>query len=86
MFKYLFLVMVLAPGPSLAQTFDGNACTDDCSGHRAGYEWGRDHNVTSEEECNGKSQSFEEGCRSSISNPDKDPETDDDGNEIPDDG
>jgi hypothetical protein len=37
-------------------------CTQDCSGHDAGYQWAQDHGVTDESECGGKSWSFEEGC------------------------
>lgn len=67
-----------------AQTFDGYDCLDDCSGHRAGFEWARDNNVTSETECDTSSWSFVEGCRVYLQNPYHDPEVDDDGNEIPD--
>ena len=37
-------------------------CTDDCSGHEAGFEWARDNEVTDESECGGNSQSFHDGC------------------------
>ena len=39
-----------------------NNCTDDCSGHQAGYEWAQDNSVSSESDCDGKSDSFNEGC------------------------
>ncbi len=45
-------------------SFHGQACTRDCSGHKAGYEWAEKKNVTQPEQCGGKSRSFAEGCRS----------------------
>lgn len=41
-------------------TFDN--CTDDCSGHDAGFIWAQDNDVTDSSECGGDSQSFIEGC------------------------
>ena len=41
---------------------DTSLCTQDCSGHDAGFEWARDNEITDPSECGGKSQSFEEGC------------------------
>lgn len=41
---------------------DTSQCTEDCSGHDAGFEWARDHDVTDATECSGDSQSFVEGC------------------------
>ncbi|HEX7802307.1 MAG TPA: hypothetical protein VF471_06075 [Pseudoxanthomonas sp.] len=37
-------------------------CTQDCSGHEAGFEWARDNEVTDESDCGGNSQSFYDGC------------------------
>ena len=37
-------------------------CTDDCSGHDAGFEWAKDHDILDSSNCGGKSQSFIEGC------------------------
>ena len=45
-----------------AETFKGYQCTQDCSGHRAGYEWAKRKGVTSQQECTGNSRSFVEGC------------------------
>jgi hypothetical protein len=45
-----------------AGSYDGYGCTQDCSGHEAGYQWAEEHGVTDEDECGGKSWSFEEGC------------------------
>jgi hypothetical protein len=38
-------------------------CTDDCSGHEAGYTWAEDHQITDPDDCSGNSQSFIEGCQ-----------------------
>lgn len=43
--------------------FYGYKCTDDCSGHYAGYEWAEQNNINSEDDCVGNSQSFIEGCK-----------------------
>jgi hypothetical protein len=37
-------------------------CTQDCSGHEAGWAWAADNGVTDSSECGGRSQSFSEGC------------------------
>lgn len=39
-----------------------NNCTGDCSGHQAGYEWAQDNGISSESDCDGNSDSFNEGC------------------------
>lgn len=44
-------------------TFAGKGCTEDCSGHEAGYEWAEDKGITDPDDCGGKSWSFIEGCR-----------------------
>lgn len=38
-------------------------CTEDCSGHEAGYQWAEEHDITNPDDCGGYSWSFEEGCR-----------------------
>jgi hypothetical protein len=37
-------------------------CTQDCSGHEAGYRWAQRKSLTSRHQCGGNSQSFIEGC------------------------
>lgn len=37
-------------------------CIGDCSGHKAGYEWAEENGISSESDCNGNSDSFNEGC------------------------
>jgi len=41
---------------------DAAQCTEDCSGHDAGFEWAKEQGVTDRSECSGDSQSFIEGC------------------------
>jgi hypothetical protein len=43
--------------------FHGYTCTDDCSGHEAGYQWAEDHEIDDPDNCGGNSESFIEGCR-----------------------
>ena len=44
-------------------TYRGYACTDDCSGHDAGYQWAEEHGIDDPDDCSGNSESFIEGCR-----------------------
>ena len=41
--------------------FHGYECTEDCSGHEAGYDWAERHDVDDPDDCGGNSQSFIEG-------------------------
>lgn len=43
-------------------TYNGYDCTDDCSGHEAGYQWAAEKGITDPDECGGNSDSFIEGC------------------------
>ncbi len=43
-------------------TFHGYPCTQDCSGHEAGFDWAEEKGITDPEDCGGNSQSFIEGC------------------------
>lgn len=53
---------------SQKKTFYGYECqTSDCSGHKAGYEWAKNKNITEYENCGGNSESFIEGCKSYVS-------------------
>ena len=45
-------------------TFRGNTCIDDCSGHKAGYDWAEEQGITDPSDCGGNSNSFIEGCES----------------------
>jgi len=46
--------------------FKGYECTDDCSGHIAGYDWAEANDIKNKDKCTGKSQSFIEGCYSYV--------------------
>lgn len=46
----------------IAQSFGGFPCRQDCSGHKAGYDWARKKGITAASQCGGRSQSFIEGC------------------------
>lgn len=37
-------------------------CTQDCSGHEAGWSWAEENGLTDPDDCGGNSLSFEEGC------------------------
>ena len=37
-------------------------CTDDCSGHEAGFEWAGENRIRRKSGCFGDSMSFQEGC------------------------
>ena len=45
-------------------SFAGKGCTQDCSGHEAGYAWASQHGITDPDQCGGNSWSFVEGCKS----------------------
>lgn len=66
------------------QTFGGYDCTEDCSGHKAGYEWAQQNDISDASECTGNSGSFVEGCQAYVEDPDRGSDEDDDGNEIDD--
>lgn len=42
--------------------YDEYGCTEDCSGHDAGYEWAEDKGICNPDDCDGNSDSFIEGC------------------------
>jgi hypothetical protein len=47
-------------------TFRGDTCTVDCSGHQAGYDWAERRNIDDEDNCGGNSESFIEGCKAYV--------------------
>jgi hypothetical protein len=49
---------------TFAEVGDNATCTDDCSGHDAGFEWAKEHEITDASDCSGSSQSFVEACQS----------------------
>lgn len=48
------------------RTFNGYDCTEDCSGHEAGYEWAEENDIYDEYDCDGYSNSFIEGCQAYV--------------------
>ncbi|CAI8957994.1 MULTISPECIES: hypothetical protein [Pseudomonas] len=66
LFVMALLVSVLGSTSASADTFDGYECTDDCSGHQAGYDWAEDNDIDDEDSCDTPSQSFNEGCQSFV--------------------
>jgi opacity protein-like surface antigen len=66
LFVMALLVSVLGSTTVSADTFDGYECTDDCSGHQAGYDWAEDNDIDDEDSCDTSSQSFNEGCQSFV--------------------
>lgn len=59
----IFLSPCIASVPAHAQSFYGYGCTEDCSGHQAGYDWAEQNSISTPDECGGNSQSFIEGCQ-----------------------
>ena len=47
-------------------TFHGYECTEDCSGHEAGYSWAEENDISDEYDCDGNSNSFNEGCQAYV--------------------
>jgi len=47
-------------------TYNGYDCTEDCSGHEAGYNWAEENDISDEYDCDGNSNSFNEGCISYV--------------------
>lgn len=46
--------------------FNNYPCTEDCSGHEAGYEWAEENGIDDMDDCGGNSNSFIEGCESYV--------------------
>jgi hypothetical protein len=56
------LALVLTSGAA-AQYSGQHGCTQDCSGHNAGYAWAEHQDIQDPDDCDGDSQSFIEGCQ-----------------------
>ncbi len=52
-------------GQTFQDVGDTSRCTEDCSGHDAGWQWAQNHEVTDTSECLG-SGSFEDGCEAYV--------------------
>lgn len=48
------------------RTFHGYDCTENCSGHEAGYEWAEENDIDDPDDCDGNSNSFNEGCEAYV--------------------
>ncbi|CAN1602696.1 hypothetical protein LOY35_18980 [Pseudomonas sp. B21-028] len=66
MLSALTLLASVLSATASADTFDGYGCTDDCSGHQAGYEWAEENGIDDEGACDTGSPSFDEGCQSFV--------------------
>ena len=63
----LFSLLLLTLSPHvLAITYRNYECTDDCSGHEAGYNWAEANDIDDDSYCNTESSSFNEGCASYV--------------------
>ena len=80
LFATIVIALLVSNGSSLAQTFNGYDCTEDCSGHEAGYDWAARKGVSDVSGCGGNSNSFIEGCRAFVEeNESADVDSEDDG-------
>ena len=68
--RMLILVAILSfnalSQSSHAEDFKGYPCTEDCSGHEAGYEWAERNDIDDEFDCGGNSNSCIEGCQAFV--------------------
>ncbi|WP_367256265.1 hypothetical protein [Pseudomonas sp. stari2] len=85
LYSIVLLVLSLGSTTIFADTFDGYECTDDCSGHQAGYDWAEQKGIDDENSCSTPSESFNEGCQSFVEGGAGVISTDDDGDEENDD-
>jgi hypothetical protein len=78
----LLPMAIVCPASAQDRTFGDFECTDDCSGHSAGFKWAEKKGITTEADCPyaNNSLSFQEGCQAYTRNPALDPDSDDDGN------
>jgi hypothetical protein len=81
----IFGIAILLPTTGArAREFGGHECSDDCSGHAAGYRWAKSKSITDESDCplRGNATSFYEGCTVYVEDPDRGSDQDDDGDDI----
>jgi len=69
---------VIPYAPVYTPSFHGYGCTQDCSGHEAGYQWAEDNDIDDEDDCGGNSESFIEGCKAYVEENAKEFNADDD--------
>jgi hypothetical protein len=58
----IMVLGLLVPIAASAQYSGNYGCTDDCSGHQAGYAWAKARDISDPSVCGGNSRSFIEGC------------------------
>jgi hypothetical protein len=83
------VIGMMGSGAAMADSFGGNACKTDCSGHQAGYNWAQQNGISDESACKSNSNSFNEGCRTFVEenstskseSPQDDDDSDDDGDD-----
>jgi hypothetical protein len=51
---------------SYVESRGDSECTQDCSGHDAGYQWAEEHGIDDADDCGGNSSSFIEGCQAYV--------------------
>jgi len=84
----LAALLICVVTPAGAREFGGHECADDCSGHKAGYEWAEAKAVQTEQTCEAilakspNSTSFYEGCLVYVEEPSRGADADDDGDDI----
>jgi hypothetical protein len=78
------LAMLIMASEAHAREFGGHDCSDDCSGHAAGFRWAEARNITSDSDCplRGGALSFYEGCLVYVEDPSRGADEDDDGDDI----
>ena len=83
------IVILIAPLCNAQdRQFGGYDCTDDCSGHKAGYEWAESKSIADPTTCmnvlirSPNSTSFAEGCQAYTEDPSRGSDEDDDGDDI----
>ncbi|TIS59547.1 MAG: hypothetical protein E5W93_11525 [Mesorhizobium sp.] len=62
----LALAGFVAAPANAQETFHGYDCTNVCSGHEAGYDGAARIDIADERDCDGDSQSFNEGCQAYV--------------------
>jgi hypothetical protein len=65
--------ILMVASEARAREFGGYDCSDDCSGHAAGYRWAEANGITDEPSCplRGGAISFYEGCLVYVEDPDR---------------
>jgi hypothetical protein len=76
--RLLTILLFISSTGAIADTFDGNDCTEDCSGHEAGYQWAEDNEIDDAVSCSTPSNSFNEGCESYVEENEEDYAADED--------